>query len=518
MSFKSRLAKFFFAIALALVSVLRTHAAGEAPARNDGGSWPTLHGDLQRIGFYPRFPREPLRLVWRQELYKELTGPRAEVIVGRGLAFMGSYAGKMRAWDAATGVERWVFQSVGPIGHSPMLAGQTLFFGSMDRHLYALEAATGRERWRFEAGEGIWSSPAVFHGFVMFGARDGVFYALDETSGKLAWRVATGAPILGSASISEDGRAVLFGSEDMHVYCVRIEDGSLVWKSPRLHGLSLRDYFPVVFRGRAFITTNPVKDFHTILTQNEEMLVRRTGFKGADRRYVPGGPDDVEAEQVAIVQFLRDNPAEQVFHALNVADGKEPWIAPILYTGGLHNPLTPPCCNPLSGEVFTQIRSAYGVWDGGGEVRSFTGFGRIDLETGRVRLLNHGYKSKDPERPAGSKDSPWMTFNYIGDETQTLSCAPDRLFSNHQGYLGRMDLKTGMLANLFGKRDTYGGFYGPGLFGFEKQGGVEKARAAGQPYGLVNEWHGPARATVSVAGNRVYFPTGSQVICLEGAP
>ena len=108
-----------------------------------------------------------------------------------------------------------------------------------------------------------------------------------------------------------------------------------------------------------------------------------------------------------------------------------------------------------------------------------------------------------------------MTFNMIGDETQVLSCAPGRLFSNHQGYLGMLDLQTGKLANRFGKRDTYGGFYGPGNFGWEDQGGREKANAAGQPFGIINEWHGPARAIVSVANGRVYFATGAQILCLE---
>jgi len=32
----------------------------------------------------------------------------------------------------------------------------------------------------------------------------------------------------------------------------------------------------------------------------------------------------------------------------------------------------------------------------------------------------------------------------------------------------------------------------------------------------VNEWHGPARAIVSVAGEYVYYPVGSQVICIKG--
>jgi len=57
-------------------------ADSKAPA-----SWPTLHGDHQRSGFYPRFPKGPLKLAWRRELWRELTGPRAEVIVGGGLAF-----------------------------------------------------------------------------------------------------------------------------------------------------------------------------------------------------------------------------------------------------------------------------------------------------------------------------------------------------------------------------------------------------------------------------------------------
>ena len=53
-------------------------------------------------------------------------------------------------------------------------------------------------------------------------------------------------------------------------------------------------------------------------------------------------------------------------------------------------------------------------------------------------------------------------------------------------------------------------------FGWPDQGGREKARAAGQPCGLVNEWHGPAKSIASVAGKYVYYHAGSQVLCLEG--
>ncbi len=520
------------AVAIALLALLPAAFASE-PSRSDRSDWALLHGDLQRTGFYPQFPRGPLKLVWRKELWRELTGPRAEVIVADSNAFLGSYAGRVYAWDAATGEERWQFQTGGPIGHSPthgLVAltaqsdsqGQTrpapspvLFVASMDRKLYALNSRTGQPHWSFTCDEGIWVSPTFHAGKVFFGDRAGAFRALDAGSGKLLWQFDTGAPILQTASISEDGEFVLFTSEDLHLHCLRVSDGKVLWKSRRLAGITARDYFPVLFRGLAFIATSPAKDFHATLDEHQQMLVARTGFTGKDQRYVPGTPEDVKAEQDFIVKFLREHPSEQTFYAFRVSDGSEPWIAPILYTGGLHNPMTPPACNPQTGEVFTQVRSAYTTWDGGGEVRAFTGFGRLDLATGRVALLDHGYPSKDPARPAGDKDKPWGSFNYIGDETQALACAPGLLINTHQGNLGVMDLKTGKILNVFGKRDSYGGFYGGANFGWENQGGREKAKAAGQPYGLVNEWHGPARAIVSVAGGRAYFHVGSQVLCLE---
>jgi outer membrane protein assembly factor BamB len=475
--------------------------------------WPTFRGDAQRTAYAAEFPNGKLEQVWRKELWREMTGPRADVIVGGGAAYAGTYAGNLYAWDAATGAERWKVETAGPIGHSVAYQEGTVFFGSMDKRFRAVGASNGKVRWEFVAGGGIWTAPLVADGKAFFGARDGVFYALNVADGKLAWKHETGGPILQSASLSEDGKRVIFASEDMRVYCLAAADGGVHWKSRQLAGLSVRDYAPVVVGGIAMITTNPAKDFHTTLGGHEQMLILRTGFVGKDKRYIAGKEADVRAEQDFIVKFLRENPEEQTFYAFRVEDGAEPWVAPILYTGGLHNPPSPPCADRKTGDVFMQLRSAYGTWDGGGEVRPYTCFGKLDIKSGRVALVAHGYASKEAGRPPGAKDMPWMGFNYIGDETQTLSCAPGRLFSNHQGFLGSLDLATGKVASLFGKRDTYGGYFGAGQWGWENQGGIEKARAAGQPYGIVNEWHGPARSTVSVADGRVYYHVGGQVLC-----
>lgn len=476
--------------------------------------WPTLHGDLQRSGFYEKLPVDGLKVAWRKELWKELTGPRAEVIVGGSLAYMGTYAGRMIAWDAASGEERWVVTTGGPIGHSPVYADGVLYFGSMDRRLYAVEVVSGNIRWSRELAEGIWSSPVVAGRNVIVGARDGGMYAFTTAEGRPAWKFTTGAPILGSPSVVDN--RVLVASEDMHLYCASVTDGKVLWKSRKMAGLSARDHFPVLVGGLALVTTNPVRSFHSILDEHQNLLLKRAGASGKETRYLAGTPEDVQKEQDLILERLREHPDEQVFYAFRLDDGTEPWTAPVFYTSGLHNPHTPPCVNKKTGEVFLFVRSAYGVWDGGGEVRPYTGVGKLDLKTGRIELLEHAWKAKEPGRGAGLKDMPYGTFNTIGDETQTLSCSPEWLVCNHQGLLGGLNLQTRLTKLLYGKRDTYAGFYGPGIFGWEDQGGLEKARQAGQPFGLVNEWHGPAKSIASVTGGRLYLHTGSQVLCLEG--
>src|SRR5690349_9635120 len=109
--------------------------------------WPTFRGDSQRSAFYPEFRSGKLELSWRKELWRELTGPRAEVIVANGLAFLGTYAGNLYAWDAMDGSERWKFSADGPIGHSVAVSDGLVVFGSMDGKLRAVEAATGKLRW-----------------------------------------------------------------------------------------------------------------------------------------------------------------------------------------------------------------------------------------------------------------------------------------------------------------------------------------------------------------------------------
>lgn len=491
--------------------------------------WGTWHGDLQRSGCYDEFPAGELKLLWRRDLAGELTGPRAEVIISRGVALMGTLAGRLHAWDAATGEVRWRLDMGAPIMHSVEAGGEEVFVAAMDGTLRAVRISDGSVAWTARGEAGFWAAPVFAEGWVFIGDRAGALRALDaRREGAEVWTVRAEGPVLAPASLSHDGSRVVFTSEDMRVRCVETLTGRLLWCSERLPGVTLRDYAPTIYRAPAaqgreageelvFVTSSPAADFHALLDAHEKLLVEWRGFEGADPRFLPGGAAEVAAEQDRILRRLSSHPEERTFHALRMKDGSEPWVAPIFYSGGCHNPLPPPTWNRRTGEIFVQVRSAYGIWDGGGEVRSYAAPARLDPATGRWSLVGHSHPPGEPGRAAGAPDIPWGSFAMIGDETQLLSCAEGRLFSNHQGFMGELDLSAGKVRRLLGRRDTYGGYRGPGFFGWEPEG-PRQAAAAGEPYGIINEWHGPSRSIAAVAGGRVYYHSGGQVLCLAPQP
>ena len=457
-------------------------------------------------------------MAWHADLTHEMTGPRAEVIVADGMAFLGSYAGHVRAWSVDTGEEIWRFLGEAPVWHSVGYADDSIIVAWMDGNLRALNAPDGRIRWTKRRPAGYATAPTVSEGWVFIGDRSGHFAAHSHRhGGQEMWSIDVGAPILTTASMSRRGDRVVFAAEDMRVRCCEANSGKLVWTSKKLPGLSFRDYAPTVVDDLVLITTMPVKDFHTVLGEQEAWLLEKAGFvrePGRDARFIAGSGEKWRREQDEARRYFEAHPAERCLHALRLRDGTIPWTTPVFYTGGCHNPLTPPAVDRQSGAVYVWTRSAYSVWDGGGEVRPLATPAKLDLNDGSLTPIAHGYASKDPNRPPGAPDCPWGAFAYIGDEAQALSCAPGRLFSCHQGFLGMLRLDDGTIHNLFGKRDTYAGFDGPGTWGWEKDGGPEKAAEAGARYASLNEWHGPARSIVSVAGGRVFFHSGGHVVCL----
>lgn len=479
--------------------------------------WRTLHKDYQRSGYTDEVIQGPYERKWYRDFHDEMIATRVEAIVAEDLCFVGTFAGNMYALDISDGGVVWKFKAAGPIGASPCYDKGRLYFGADEGfakgHLYCLDAKNGSLVWKYNAGAGIWVSPACDGRIIYFGDRAGVFHAISSRTGGLLWNLETDGMILKPASFSLSGDRVIFGSEDMHVYCLSSE-GRLLWKSNKLEGLSMRDQGPTIWQGLAIVRTNPADSFHTVLGRNGDVLKqiqlsqRRTDEdkvlldKWNDLIMHPT-PRRRKAEQDGIIEYLDSNRYDKCFYALRLEDGEEPWTAPVFYTGGLHNPPTPPTFNPKTGELYTFCRSALTYYLRG--VRRYNAMGRIDRRTGRF----------DFYWPARESDRNWYPFAMIGDETQALSIMGDMLICTHQGTLAGLNLKTLEVTTIWAGRDTYGGIFGPATI----QGGFEEAkRLAREGYltGMPNEWHGPDRSICAVACNRLFWVVGSQVVCIAG--
>lgn len=134
---------------------------------------------------------------------------------------------------------------------SPVIAEGKVFAASVDRHrLFALEETTGKTAWTFTVGGRIDSPPTVHQGLCIIGCRDGYVYCLRADDGRLVWRflaapldrrmgaydqIESAWPVFGSVLIHN---STVFFSAGRHakaeggitVYAVNPENGSILWK------------------------------------------------------------------------------------------------------------------------------------------------------------------------------------------------------------------------------------------------------------------------------------------------
>ena len=79
-----------------------------------------------------------------------------------------------------------------PIGghlSAPVIADHKLFVASIDTHdVHAIDTNTGKPLWTFKAGARVDSPPTVWQGRVLFGSADGHVYCLRAQDGALVWR------------------------------------------------------------------------------------------------------------------------------------------------------------------------------------------------------------------------------------------------------------------------------------------------------------------------------------------
>ena len=153
--------------------------------------------------------------------------------------------------DVSRLVLKWAFAFPGADAASsqPAVIGSTVYTGGHDGRFYALDAATGAEKWVFDTttvtgpiGQNqLRDGPAVVNGTVYFGDSVGYFYALDASSGALRWAT----------------RVETYPSKQTNVTRAIFTSSPLVWRGRIFVGVSSNEEssaaFPLyeccVFRG-----------------------------------------------------------------------------------------------------------------------------------------------------------------------------------------------------------------------------------------------------------------------------
>jgi eukaryotic-like serine/threonine-protein kinase len=161
-------------------------------------SVPMFRGNPARTGVMPGpGPQEPVGILWRSPLLE--TGDRvwSSPAVANGLVyvgtatFIGSPAGALHALDAASGQERWRFDTEGfSMSASPAVVDGVVYAAADNSYTgfaYALDAQTGQERWRTEIGpDRTWDGPIVADGLVHLCTESAVV-TLDAATGAERW-------------------------------------------------------------------------------------------------------------------------------------------------------------------------------------------------------------------------------------------------------------------------------------------------------------------------------------------
>jgi len=130
------------------------------------------------------------------------------------------------------------------------VAGDIVYFGSSaDNKVYALDAATGAVRWTAFTGGPVRCAPTVCNGKVYVGSDDGYAYCLRADDGALVWQVRAGfadKKLIGNGKmislwpvrtgvVVDNGTAYfgagVFPHAATFVYAVNAEDGSLIWRN-----------------------------------------------------------------------------------------------------------------------------------------------------------------------------------------------------------------------------------------------------------------------------------------------
>jgi outer membrane protein assembly factor BamB len=149
------------------------------------------------------------------------------------LLYVATYLGKIYAYNAISGAERWIYprdisNNMGAIVGNMVLAENTLFICSSDGYVYALDKEYGDQKWQYPTGSRIWTAPAYVDGKIYVANYSGKLVALSSDKGNEIWTINLPASSSSSPAIYKE--KIIIGTFDHNLYALNQADGSIAWE------------------------------------------------------------------------------------------------------------------------------------------------------------------------------------------------------------------------------------------------------------------------------------------------
>jgi outer membrane protein assembly factor BamB len=165
-------------------------------------------------------------------------------------------SGLQRRWSEASGIPA--------IESSPIVANGVVYASTSAGRLDAFDAATGTAKWSFSKSApnvfgsvvtGLWvPAPAVANGLVYDTGGDGTLYAIDASSGTKLWSTTTGFPYPSSVTIA-DGK-VYVASAVRSLFVFNATTGAKLWSQNPGIGGTFTTMVPTVANGVVYTTSD----------------------------------------------------------------------------------------------------------------------------------------------------------------------------------------------------------------------------------------------------------------------
>lgn len=148
--------------------------------------------------------------------------------------FAAGHAGRVYAFDAASGKQLWRMDLETPLSAGPSFGNDSVAVVSSDGVLILLDADTGSEKWRTNVSAESLAAPVIKDDIVVVQTIDNRLQGFGLFEGEVRWAVEQATPVLsmrGSSSPVLVGNTVVAGFDNGRMVAVDIESGDVLWES-----------------------------------------------------------------------------------------------------------------------------------------------------------------------------------------------------------------------------------------------------------------------------------------------